>query len=333
LNILLTGGTGYIASHTAVVLIKEGHKVVLFDNLANSDISVLDRLEKILNKKISFIEGDVLDSELLSKTLKEHKIDAVIHFAGLKAVGESVENPLHYYENNVGGSISLIKAMQKNGIKKIVFSSSCTVYGEPQYLPLDESHPTNPINPYGFTKLFAENILHDLSISDPTWSIAVLRYFNPVGAHESGLIGESPKGIPNNLMPFIAKVATGELKSLKVFGNDYKTRDGTCERDYIHVMDLAEGHLAGLNFLEDHKGWYAINLGTGQSTTVLELLQAFEKINHVKIPYEIVGRRKGDAPACYAKPSYANKILDWKTKRSIELMCESSWKWESSHSI
>jgi UDP-glucose 4-epimerase len=223
--------------------------------------------------------------------------------------------------------------MQKNGIKKIVFSSSSTVYGEPQYLPLDEAHSTNPINPYGSTKLFVENILHDLSISDPNWSIVALRYFNPVGAHESGWIGESPNGIPNNLMPFIAKVATGELKTLKIFGNDYDTRDGTCERDYIHVMDLAEGHLAALNFLEEHKGWHAINLGTGKSTSVLELLQAFEKINEIKIPYEIVARRKGDAPAYYAKPDLANKILHWKTKRTLDSMCKSAWKFQESHSL
>jgi UDP-glucose 4-epimerase len=330
-NILLTGGVGYIGSHTTVTLIKAGHEVVLFDNLSNSDASVLDRLEKITGKKISFIEGDIRDFELLSKTLREYKVDAVMHFAGLKAVGESVQDPLQYYDNNVGGSISLIRAMQQNKVKKIIFSSSATVYGVPQYLPYDESHPTNPINPYGRNKLFIEEILHDVVASDSGWSIAVLRYFNPVGAHDSGLIGESPKGTPNNLMPYIVKVASGELESLKIFGNDYETRDGTGERDYIHVVDLAEGHLAALEFLKEHKSWHAINLGSGQSTTVLELINTFEKINHKKIPYDIVARREGDTAISYAKPDLANKALHWKTKRSIELMCESAWKFQESY--
>lgn len=324
---------GYIGSHTATVLLDAGHEVVLFDNLSNSDASVLQSLEKISGKKISFIEGDIRDTELLSKTLSEYQVEAVMHFAGLKAVGESMQNSLHYYDNNVGGSISLIRAMQQNMTKKIIFSSSSTVYGEPQYLPYDESHPTNPINPYGRTKLFIEEILHDLSIADPAWSIAVLRYFNPVGAHDSCLIGESPKGIPNNLMPYIVKVASGELESLKVFGNDYETRDGTGERDYIHVMDLAEGHLAALNYLKEHKGWHAFNLGSGQSTTVLEMLNAFEKISHKKISYEVVARREGDLPAYYAKPDLANKTLHWNTRRSLDAMCESSWKFTERTSL
>lgn len=331
MNILLTGGLGYIGSHTAVTLIEAGHEVVLFDNLSNSDASVLGRLEKILNKKITFIEGDIRDFDLLSKTLKEHKTEAVMHFAGLKAVGESVHDPIRYYDNNVGGSLSLIRAMQQNKVKKIIFSSSATVYGEPQYLPYDEDHPTNPINPYGRTKLFIEEILRDVATSDSEWSIAVLRYFNPVGAHELGLIGESPKGKPNNLMPFIVKVASGELESLKVFGSDYETRDGTGERDYIHVVDLAEGHLAALKFLKEHKGWHAINLGSGQSTTVLELLHAFEKICHKKISYEVIARREGDTAISYAKPDLANKVLQWKTKRSMESMCESAWKFNESN--
>ena len=331
MNILLTGGAGYIGSHTAVTLIEAGHDVVLFDNLSNSDAFVLDCLEKITGKKITFIEGDIQDTELLSKTLSEYKVETVMHFAGLKAVGESVQDPLQYYDNNVGGSLSLIRAMQQNKVKKIVFSSSATVYGEPQYLPYDEDHPTNPINPYGRTKLFTEDILHDVAVSDSEWSIAVLRYFNPVGAHESGLIGESPKGTPNNLMPFIVKVASGELEKLNIFGNDYETRDGTGERDYIHVVDLAEGHLAALNFLKEHKGWHAMNLGSGQSATVLELLHAFEKINHKKIPYKVVARREGDLPAYFAKPDLANKALQWKTKRSIESMCESAWKFQESY--
>ncbi len=333
MNILLTGGLGYIGSHSATVLIEAGHELVLFDNLSNSEASVLHSLEKILNKRITFIEGDVRDTELLSNTLKERQIDAVIHLAGLKAVSESVQDPLHYYDNNVVGSLSLIRAMQKNKVKKIVFSSSATVYGEPQYLPYDEKHPTNPINPYGRTKLFIEEILCDVATSDSGWSVAVLRYFNPVGAHESGLIGESPKGIPNNLMPYMVKVASGELEKLKVFGNDYETRDGTGERDYIHVMDLAEGHLAALNFLKEHKGWHVFNLGSGKSTTVLEILHAFEKITHKKIPNEIVARREGDLPAYYAKPDLANTALHWKATRTLESMCESAWKFNEGHAL
>ncbi len=333
MNILLTGGTGYIGSHTASVLIEAGHKVVLFDNCSNSDPSVHKSLEKICNKKIMLIEGDIRDTKLVSTSLSEHNIEAVMHFAGLKAVDESVKDPLNYYDNNVSGSLSLIRAMQENSVKKIVFSSSATVYGEPKYLPYDEGHPTKPISPYGRSKLYIEEILRDVSASDPEWSIAILRYFNPVGAHESGLIGESPKGIPNNLMPFIVKVASRELKSLKVFGNDYETRDGTGERDFIHVMDLAEGHLAALNFLSRHNSCHEINLGSGQSTSVLELIHTFEKTNQKKISYEIVTRREGDLPAYYAKADYAKKILHWKAKRSIELMCESAWKFKESHSV
>ena len=333
MSILLTGGIGYIGSHAASSLIEAGYDVVLFDNLSNSDASVHNRLEKITNKKISFVEGDIRDFELISKTLKQYKIEAVMHFAGLKAVGESVKNPLLYYDNNVGGSMSLIRAMQENTIKKIVFSSSATVYGAPQYLPYDEDHPTNPINPYGRTKLFIEEILRDVAASDPAWSVAILRYFNPVGSHESGLIGESPKGIPNNLMPYIVKVASGELEKLKVFGNDYETRDGTGERDYIHVMDLAEGHLAALSFLKEHKGWHATNLGSGKSTTVLELINTFEKINHKKIPYDVVARREGDLPAYFAKPDLANKTLHWKTKRTLDSMCESAWKFNEGQAL
>jgi UDP-glucose 4-epimerase len=322
---------GYIGSHAAVILIEAGHDLVLFDNLSNSQSSVLHALEKITGKKIIFVEGDIRDFEVISKTLKKFKIEAVIHFAALKAVGESVRDPLLYYDNNVGGSISLIRAMQQNNIKKIVFSSSATVYGEPQYLPYDEDHPTNPINPYGLTKLFTEELLRNVATSDSEWSVAVLRYFNPLGAHESGVIGESPRDIPNNLMPYIVKVASGELESLKIFGGDYKTRDGTGERDYIHVMDLAEGHLAALKFLKEYKGWHAINLGSGQSTTVLELLQTFERVCHKKISYEIVDRREGDTAISYTKPDLANTMLYWKTKRSIESMCESTWKFQESH--
>jgi UDP-glucose 4-epimerase len=333
MNILLTGGMGYIGSHTAVTLIEAGHEVTLFDNLSNSDSSVLQSLEKITGKKITFIKGDIRDFESLSNTLKKYKIDTVMHFAGLKAVGESVQDPARYYDNNVGGSLSLIRAMQENAIKKIVFSSSATVYGEPQYLPYDEDHPTNPINPYGRTKLFIEEILGDVVASDSEWSVTTLRYFNPVGAHESGLIGESPKGIPNNLMPYIVKVASGELEKLKVFGNDYETRDGTGERDYIHVMDLVEGHLAALNFLKEHKGWHVINLGSGKSTTVLELINTFERISHKKISYDIIARREGDTAVSYAKPDLASIKLQWKTKRTLESMCESALKFKEGYSL
>jgi UDP-glucose 4-epimerase len=305
--------------------LEAGHEAVLFDNLSNSDTSALQSLEKITGKKISFIEGDIRDTELLSKILKEYKTEAVMHFAGLKAVGESVQDPLRYYDNNVGGSLSLIRAMQQNKIKKIVFSSSATVYGEPQYLPYDENHPTNPINPYGRTKLFIEEILRDVSIADPTWSIAILRYFNPVGAHDSALIGELPKGTPNNLMPYIVKVASGELEKLKVFGNDYKTRDGTGERDYIHVMDLAEGHLASLNFLKEHKGWHAFNLGSGQSTTVLEMLKAFQKKSGKKLAYIYEQRRKGDVATSFTDPKRAKQILNWEAKKSLGEICEDAW--------
>ena len=333
MSILLTGGIGYIGSHAAASLIEAGYDVVLFDNLSNSDVSVLNRLEKITNKKISFVEGDIRDFELISKTLKQYKIETVMHFAGLKAVGESVEIPLRYYDNNVGGAMSLIRAMQENSIKKIVFSSSATVYGVPQYLPIDESHPLRAINPYGRTKIHIEEILADMAISDPHWKIMSLRYFNPIGAHDSGLIGESPKAVPNNLMPYIVKVASGELEKLKVFGNDYETRDGTGERDYIHVMDLAEGHLAALNFLKEHKGWHVSNLGSGKSTTVLELINTFEKITHKKIPYDIVARREGDTAISYAKPDLANITLHWKTKRTLESMCESAWKFNENHAL
>ncbi len=328
MNILLTGGTGYIGSHAAVVLASAGHQIALFDNLSNSDKSVLDRLEKITHQKMVFAEGDVRDTVLLSKVLSQNKIDAVMHFAGLKAVDESMKDPIKYYENNVTGSISLIKAMQLNNIKTLVFSSSATIYGKPQYLPYDEDHPKNPINTYGRTKLYVEEILHDLASTNDEWSIAVLRYFNPVGAHASGLIGEKPQGIPNNLMPYLCQVASGKLEKLKIFGNDYDTCDGSGERDYIHIIDLAEGHLAALDFLRLHRGWRAFNLGTGQSISVLQLIQTFEKINHIKIPYEIVNRRPGDLPASFSNSDFANKTLGWQAKYSIDAMCESSWHWE-----
>ena len=328
MNVLLTGGTGYIGSHTAVVLANAGHRVTLFDNLCNSQRDVVPRLEEITGQAMDFVEGDVRDTALLSSTFKQYNIDAVIHFAGLKAVGDSVAHPLDYFATNVQGSISLLQAMQANEIKTLVFSSSATVYGEPQYLPYDEAHPTNAVNPYGRTKLHVEEMLSDLAASDPTWSIAVLRYFNPVGAHDSALIGELPTGVPNNLMPYLVQVASGRQDVLRVFGSDYDTCDGTGERDYIHVIDLAEGHMAALNFLADNTGWHAVNLGTGSATSVLALVHTFEAVTGKTIPVNMVGRRAGDLPAYYANPAKAQTLLGWCAKRSVEEMCVSAWRWE-----
>jgi UDP-glucose 4-epimerase len=328
-RVLLTGGMGYIGSHTAVVLSEAGHEVVLYDNLCNSKISVLDRLETITGKRFSFIEGDVRDAAKLEETLKEHCIGAVIHFAGLKAVGESVEKPIEYYDNNIVGAVSLLKAMRAADVKTLVFSSSATVYGDPQYLPLDESHSTSATNPYGRSKLHIEEMLADVAKSDASWSIGCLRYFNPVGAHESGLIGEDPNDIPNNLMPYIAQVASGKLPKLNVFGNDYDTPDGTGVRDYIHVMDLADGHGAALRFLESHTGWHAINLGTGTGYSVLEMVTAFESASQQTVPYVIAPRREGDIASCYAKADKAKEQLGWQAKRTLEDMCESTWKFQS----
>jgi len=327
-NILLTGGTGYIGSHTAIVLAQAGYQINLFDNLSNSDSSVTSHIEKITNQTIPFVRGDVRDTALLASTLKKYEIEAVIHFAGFKAVGESVQEPILYYDNNVGGTISLLKAMQLHSIKKLIFSSSATVYGPPQYLPYDEQHPTAPTNPYGQTKLQIEKFLQDVCGSDPAWGVICLRYFNPVGAHSSGLIGENPSGIPNNLMPFIARVAGGQLSKLNIFGNDYDTYDGTGERDYIHVMDLAEGHAAALNFLEQNQGWQAINLGTGKPYSVLEMLNAFEAVTGRSIPKEFTPRRVGDLARCFANPTKAYSLLGWSSKRSLENMCASAWEYQ-----
>jgi UDP-glucose 4-epimerase len=320
---------GYIGSHTAVVLAEVGHEVVLYDNLCNSKVSVLDRLETITDKRFSFVEGDVRDTAKLEETLKEHRIDAVIHFAGLKAVGESVEKPIEYYDNNIVGTVNLLKAMRAADVKTLVFSSSATVYGDPQYFPLDEAHPTRATNPYGRSKLHIEEMLADVAKSDDSWRIACLRYFNPVGAHESGLIGEDPNDIPNNLMPYIAQVASGKLRKLNVFGNDYDTPDGTGVRDYIHVMDLADGHGAALRFLESHTGWHAINLGTGTGYSVLEMVTAFESASQQTVPYVIAPRREGDIASCYAKADKAKEQLGWNAKRTLEDMCESTWKFQS----
>jgi UDP-glucose 4-epimerase len=328
-RVLLTGGMGYIGSHTAVVLTEAGHEVVLYDNLCNSKVSVLDRLETIIGKRLPFIEGDVRDSDKLEGALKAHKIDAVIHFAGLKAVGESVEKPIDYYDNNVTGTISLLKAMRAADVKTLVFSSSATVYGDPQYLPLDEAHPTSATNPYGRSKLQIEEILADVAISDRGWRIVCLRYFNPVGAHDSGLIGEDPDDIPNNLMPYIAQVASGKLPKLNVFGDDYDTGDGTGVRDYIHVMDLAEGHKAALSFLAQETGWHAINLGTGTGYSVLEMVKAFEAASKQAVPFRVTARRAGDIASCYAKADKAKQTLGWQAKRTLEDMCASTWQFQS----
>ena len=329
MKILLTGGAGYIGSHTAVALANSGHTPIIFDNFCNSQKSVLQRLEEIIQKPVTAIEGDVRNTALVEKILREQQIDAVIHFAGLKAVGESVQKPIEYYANNVQGTISLLEAMRLASVKDLVFSSSATVYGDPQYLPIDEHHPLSATNAYGRSKLHIEEMLRDLAISDPAWKIMCLRYFNPVGAHQSGLIGEDPSGIPNNLMPFIQQVAVGTLPQLKIFGNDYATIDGTGVRDYIHVMDLAEGHLAALDHLNQHPGWSTFNLGTGKGTSVLQMIAAFERSTGVHIPHEFVPRRVGDIAACYAAVNQAKKDLSWSAKRTLEEMCASGHQWQN----
>ncbi|MDG1108526.1 MAG: UDP-glucose 4-epimerase GalE [Burkholderiaceae bacterium] len=329
MTILLTGGTGYIGSHTAVALMNAGHKVVLYDNLVNSNACVVDRLEKITGAKLPFVLGDIRNTDLLASTLESHGIEAVIHFAGLKAVGESVGDPLSYYDNNVGGTISVLRAMARVDIRRLVFSSSATVYGDPQYLPIDEAHRRSATNSYGRTKLQIENILEDLAASDARWRITCLRYFNPVGAHDSGLIGEDPTGVPNNLMPFLARVAAGKLPYLNIFGGDYDTLDGTGVRDYIHVMDLAEGHLAAVHVLSaGGVPFDAFNLGTGRGQSVLEMLKAFEQASGQLIPSQIVPRRAGDVSACYAKADKAAKLLGWAASRPLDDMCRSTWKFQ-----
>lgn len=328
MSILLTGGTGYIGSHAAVVMAQAGHDVVLFDNFCNSQPDVANRVADISGKHIPLVQGDVRDTELLQSTLQKHGVTAVLHFAGLKAVGESVQKPVEYYANNVQGTISLLKAMQEAGVRQLVFSSSATVYGEAQYLPYDENHPRTATNPYGRTKLQVEEILEDLATSDASWQIALLRYFNPVGAHESGLIGELPNGIPNNLMPFVAQVATGQRTHLNVFGDDYDTTDGTGERDYIHVMDLVEGHRCALEWLQHNHGCTAFNLGTGRGNTVLEMVRAFEAASGRSVPYQIVDRRPGDVAKSYANVEKARSQLNWSAQRTLDHMCASTWNWQ-----
>lgn len=329
MSILVTGGAGYIGSHTVVELIKLGKEVVIVDNLSNSSILVLDRIEEITGKRPTFYELDVADKAALRSVFEKESIEAAIHFAGYKAVGESVEKPVMYYENNIMSTLALVEAMAEFGVKKIVFSSSATVYGLNNPSPLVENMPTSATNPYGYTKVMLEQILRDLEVSDKEWSVALLRYFNPIGAHESGLIGEDPAGIPNNLMPFIAQVAVGKRAELSVFGNDYDTVDGTGVRDYIHVVDLALGHIKALEKISDTTGVYTYNLGSGQGTSVLELVQAFEKVNGVPVPYKIVDRRPGDVATCYANADKALAELNWKTEKTIEDMCRDTWNWQS----
>ena len=329
MRILLTGGAGYIGSHTAVALAAEGHDVACYDNLSNSSADVMRRLELITGKAIPLIEGDIRDRARLEATLKELATEAVVHFAGLKAVGEAVAKPMIYYDNNVRGTLCLIEAMIACGIKTLVFSSSATVYGVPKYLPLDEAHPTSATNPYGRTKLMIEEMLSDIAAADQDWRIAILRYFNPVGAHSSGLIGEDPAGLPNNLMPFISRVAAGRLKELAVFGSDYDTPDGTGVRDYIHVTDLANGHLAALDAIRQASQPVSVwNLGTGTGYSVLDLVSTFERVCDVPVPYRIGDRRPGDVPSCYACPDKAKTELGWQAELCLDEMCASSWRFE-----
>lgn len=327
-TVLVTGGAGYIGSHTCVELLEKGYDVIVADNLVNSSEESLARVKKITGKEVKFYNADMRDRAAMKKIFSENKIDSVIHFAGLKAVGESVAIPLTYYDNNIYGTLVLLQTMAEAGCKKIVFSSSATVYGDPERLPIDEDCRLSTTNPYGSTKLMLENIMRDLYVSDKDWNVILLRYFNPVGAHSSGLIGEDPKGIPNNLTPFIAQVASGKLKEINVFGNDYPTPDGTGVRDYIHVVDLAKGHIAAIEKVTD-SGVHVYNLGTGNGYSVLEVIAAFEKACGKKLPYKICPRRAGDIAACYAKADKALKELEWKAEKGIDEMCASLWKWQT----
>ena len=329
MSILVTGGAGFIGSHTIVELLNSGKEVIILDNFSNSKPEVLDNIRKITGKDFKFYEIDYLDREKLEKVFEENKIDAVMNFAGYKAVGESVQKPIEYYTNNISGALVLLDTMRKYGCKKFIFSSSATVYGEPERMPITEDTKTGgTTNPYGTTKLFIEQILKDVYKSDNSWDICILRYFNPVGAHESGLIGEEPKGIPNNLMPYVVRVAAGTLKELSVFGNDYNTPDGTGVRDYIHVVDLAKGHIKALEKLEkEENGLYIYNLGTGNGASVLDMVKAFEKVTGKKVPYKIAPRRDGDIATCYADPTKAKNELNWVATKNLEDMCKDSWKY------
>lgn len=330
-KILVTGGAGYIGSHTLIELIAAGFTPVVYDNLSNSSPASLARVQQIVGQSIEFIEGDILDTQLLAKTFAAHDFTAVIHFAGLKAVGESVAKPLWYYQNNVAGTLNLLDAMAKAQVKNLIFSSSATVYGDPEALPIVESSPRSATNPYGQSKLMIEYMLEDLAKSDNHWQLISLRYFNPIGAHHTGTIGENPNGIPNNLMPYVSQVAVGKLPQLSVFGNDYDTVDGTGVRDYIHVVDLAKGHVAALQYLENQTqlGFEPINLGTGKGTSVLELVNAFIKTTNQPVPYSIAPRRPGDIASCYASSDKAKHLLGWQAEFDIERMCTDTWRWQS----
>ena len=330
-TILVTGGTGYIGSHTVVELLNLGHEIVIVDNLVNSSTKVLERIKSITGKQPIFVKADICDRQAMTQVFEQHNIEAVVHFAGLKAVGESSEIPLSYYHNNVSGSVTLLQVMAEQGVKNLVFSSSATVYGENNPSPLDESMPTSATNPYGQTKLMIENILFDLARSDEQWSIACLRYFNPIGAHESGLIGENPNGIPNNLLPYVSQVAVGRLAQLQVFGDDYQTADGTGVRDYIHVVDLAQGHVKALEKLTEIKGCVPINLGTGNGTSVLEIVNTFKDISGQDIPYKIVPRRAGDIATVFADAKVANTLLGWQAQRDLATMITDTWRWQSNN--
>jgi UDP-glucose 4-epimerase len=328
MTVFVTGGAGYIGSHTCLSLLKGGYDVVVADNLSNSSEKSLDRVQSLTGRSLKFYKADILDGEALKKIFKENGIDVVLHFAGLKAVGESVTAPLEYHHNNVGGAISLCRAMKEAGVKKIVFSSSATVYGVPEKMPVREDFPLAATNPYGRTKLFVEEILRDIYASDKSWSVSLLRYFNPIGADESGELGEVPRGIPNNLMPYITQVAIGKLKQLRVFGNDYPTHDGTGVRDYIHVTDLAQGHIRAVEKVKSGRGVEAYNLGTGTGYSVFDIIRAFESASGREIPYTVVGRRPGDIAIVYADPSKAQRELGWRASRGIEQMCRDSWRWQ-----
>lgn len=331
-SILVTGGMGYIGSHTVVQLLKRGDNVVILDNLSNSNPKVLDRIDQICGKRPVFIEGDIRDRKGLQYLFKKHAISAVIHFAGLKAVGEGEEKPFHYYENNVSGSIVLFQEMAQAGVYTLIFSSSATVYGDPGYSRFNETTPLSPVNVYGRTKRMVEDILRDGKKAQPLWNVALLRYFNPVGAHVSGMIGEDPTGIPNNLMPFIAQVAVGKREKLSVFGNDYPTIDGTGVRDYIHVADLASAHLAALDKLQKEKdAFITVNVGTGRPYSVLEMVSAFEKASGKQVPYQITPRRPGDIAECYADPALAKELLGWQAQYDVERMCEDTWRWQKNN--
>ena len=330
-TVLVTGATGYIASHTCVCLLNAGWQVIAIDNLCNSSPLVIARIEHITGTRLPFYEMDVRDYTALCALLQQHAVSAVIHFAGLKAVGESVSQPLAYFDNNVGGSITLLRALQTHNVKNLIFSSSATVYGDPKTVPITETAPLSVTNPYGRSKLMVEQVLTDLAQSDPQWRIATLRYFNPAGAHESGMLGEDPRGTPNNLMPYVAQVAIGRRTHLSIYGDDYPTPDGTGVRDYIHVMDLARGHLAALRRLLAHDGCFTVNLGTGHGVSVLQAVHAFEQASGRRIAVRFVARRPGDVASCYASPVAAQQLLDWQAEKNLQQMCEDQWRWQSAN--